>query len=534
MSTNTMNDSKKHYYVPKQVLFQFEADPGSAVTLDRSWIADSVVLGRLEDGHKIKFAVDSSGQYAVPIPAKNGGTAVLAQLSVTDGDSDEMTNLIVRLSEQILSSDRGLRIQDSMGHTLFVAAVSPNWFSGGSTQTIGTGGPGTVPETTSAFGPTNGKIQFLRFASALNDFSPREKTQTVDIFILDTIPAPPLVSEKGLETGGLLPHVTDPDDRVKFSAHPLGALWVQAPDSPTVVEGVEIISTPGKIEMTRTWANGAQLGALDDYRLDGHDYIMSDHGLFIAGLVKSIALDARIHLIQVLSKYGIGTVTMIADGFARIRQLRETVLCDDAPYLVNCSFTLTTPRFGPPNPQSQNGVKLLDHQALELPPWMKPWLTKSGDIQTQNLLAAIATDALRDTKHAAIIAAAGNDSKAGQPERCLARYPAALAQVLGVGALNLNGGTADYSNYPDAPPTAGLMTLGDLRGLYSEPTHPGPSTGFARWAGTSFATPVITGMLAYAVSKWQMAIDGATELLRTSETGVATAKGGETVSIWQT
>ena len=116
-----------------------------------------------------------------------------------------------------------------------------------------------------------------------------------------------------------------------------------------------------------------------------------------------------------------------------------------------------------------------------------------------------------------IVAAAGNDGKPGSHYG--ARNPAAYESVLGVGALVPDAGApsgyamAFYSNDSDDPLSAGIATLGgdadpmtyDTRpdsgvlGVYTGEfpqagALPNPN-GWAWWAGTSFAAPVITGAL---------------------------------------
>jgi hypothetical protein len=137
-----------------------------------------------------------------------------------------------------------------------------------------------------------------------------------------------------------------------------------------------------------------------------------------------------------------------------------------------------------------------------------------------------------------VVAAAGNDAKETHPS---ARFPAAYDNVIGVGAMpndSLDQSTgkhkaASYSNLCDKPPfsqdakVSGYVTLGGeagaeqgIRGVYIHdlPSHNGSTppltydqiqyvhndTGWAWWAGTSFAAPIISGLLATAwKSNWQ-------------------------------
>jgi hypothetical protein len=348
----------------------------------------------------------------------------------------------------------------------------------------------------------------------------KPKPEPIDVFILDTLPgiAPTDKDLGGAENG--LGHVRNANDQAEFMEHPMGRLWLKQHVGQRVL-GAEVTgSLVSGVELTRVWADDGQLRLVDDYIVDKHDYGMSDHGRFIAGLIKDIAPKARIHMIQVLGEHGIGSLTMIADGFAKIRALRLNVLRDDARYLVNCSFTLATPRLATAIPPPKAGLSLMNHPSYDLPGGLVNWLEGDGWWEMARLLAEVMMVALDD--RAAIVAAAGNDS--GDEGICAARFPAALPFVYGVGADNGRGGLQPYSNYPDDPKIDGFATLGEVLGLHIDDC-PGPvggskqaSTGFARWSGTSFATPLITGKLASMAGEYGTSFADAIEVLRNSQT----------------
>jgi subtilisin family serine protease len=115
-----------------------------------------------------------------------------------------------------------------------------------------------------------------------------------------------------------------------------------------------------------------------------------------------------------------------------------------------------------------------------------------------------------------VIAAAGNDHRPGQSVAPQARVPAAFDSVQGVGALpkalpRKNGKLkkASYSNQADKPRKIGITTLGGeegegqgVLGLYlgEFPCGEPNCTKWAWWAGTSFATPVVTGVTVAVLS----------------------------------
>ena len=151
-----------------------------------------------------------------------------------------------------------------------------------------------------------------------------------------------------------------------------------------------------------------------------------------------------------------------------------------------------------------------------------------------------------------VVAAAGNDAgSAGRPQ---ARFPAAFNSVIGVAALGSDGLPTGYSNLADQPENIGIATLGgDVRQIVSttgvanaegpleahpdggilgvyigefpnpesqvlnaagELPDPMPNdSGWARWAGTSFAAPIISGALARAIRQGRP-VNGALDALK--------------------
>jgi cyanobactin maturation PatA/PatG family protease len=87
-----------------------------------------------------------------------------------------------------------------------------------------------------------------------------------------------------------------------------------------------------------------------------------------------------------------------------------------------------------------------------------------------------------------IVAAAGNDGC-----QCL-HVPAALPSVLAVGAMNAQGLPFDFSNWGDAYQTQGILAPGEnILGAV-------PGGGTTLKSGTSFATPIVSGIVALLLS----------------------------------
>jgi hypothetical protein len=232
---------------------------------------------------------------------------------------------------------------------------------------------------------------------------------------------------------------------------------------------------------------------------------MSDHGIFVAGIIHSLAPQAQLHLFQVLNEYGIGTLEIIGAALEKVIQdLGNSAL------VVNLSLTLDIPIEKAHTKSDKKGVRdvlgepiLQKKSWLERVAWPAEWIC--------DLVYALGSR---------VIAAAGNDrdgAKQGSP-RPQARYPAALERVLGVGALPNTKTrpspavpllTARYSNLSDKPAQSGITTLGGeegqyegVLGIYLEKFPDGSTSqaGWGWWCGTSFATPIISGTTAAVLS----------------------------------
>ena len=107
-----------------------------------------------------------------------------------------------------------------------------------------------------------------------------------------------------------------------------------------------------------------------------------------------------------------------------------------------------------------------------------------------------------------LVAAAGNDSWAAP------FWPAAFDWCVGVGSLDRDGRVSAFSNYGVS---ADVYALGrnivnafpDGKYVCHEAPHRGDtrifSTGRARWSGTSFSAPVVTGLIAAELSRTPVA-----------------------------
>jgi hypothetical protein len=193
-----------------------------------------------------------------------------------------------------------------------------------------------------------------------------------------------------------------------------------------------------------------------------HPY--AGHGTFVAGVIRCLAPATYIEVEGVLTKAGAVYESEIT------KELNEAMTDEDRPQLISISAGCRTRR----------DLGLLGFEALA-----KKYDLAEGE-------AAVL-----------VVAAAGNDATS-RPF-----WPAAYPWVLSVGALDGDMCVSDFSNHGD---WVDVYAHGrDLvnafpTGTYTchEPAHAGEVrsfTGMAQWSGTSFATPVVTGLIAAYMSE---------------------------------
>jgi hypothetical protein len=256
--------------------------------------------------------------------------------------------------------------------------------------------------------------------------------------------------------------------------------------------------------------------------LQTEHYAMPDHGLFVAGIVRDIAPAADIRLIRVLNDVGVGDLAGLTNVLRSLPDLLLTGADANKRLIVNLSLMVNVP------PHADALSFWFPHAARDLATLSAHW----GDIgeRLQATHAGLAeTIAWLAEQDILVVAAAGNDAleAPSRPEpRLPARYETAYDSVLAVAAVSKGTAPAGFSNRgnlswsgngvatfggnarkaADGPPQieqdpAGAP--GDLDapiGIFSAerlPLHGGPNeTGWVYWAGTSFSTPIISGLAA--------------------------------------
>lgn len=337
----------------------------------------------------------------------------------------------------------------------------------------------------------------------------------VTVFIIDTLPQQGQVATAAAAASLNNHLLQDVSDNVMPHSH-----YFKLPDN---------LENPGpKLPMTGKDIYGRLVG-----------FEMPDHGLFIAGIVRDLAPGATIECMRVLSDCCVGNLATLTKALELIhnRMSRQNPDANftqgdlyQKPVVINMSLV----------------VPLDDKEAKHL--GFKPKLTKllrKHLLDPMNRLSELG---------AVFTASAGNEgdlrvgSRAMNPKRIrpFALYPSAFAynvspdpvpRVIPVGAVRGDETPASYSCYPgikgiatyggEVPganppkppkkpptPTPDCRTHAEdidaLVGIYSSstfpslsiddcnPTYPAPypPNGWAYWVGTSFATPIISAVLA--------------------------------------
>jgi hypothetical protein len=281
------------------------------------------------------------------------------------------------------------------------------------------------------------------------------------------------------------------------------------------------------------------------------DENISDHGVFIAGIIHSMVSSAKLHIIQVLNDGGAGTMRSLAQGLQVMGQIMKDY--PNVPAVVNLSVAFCNPQqifIDAIDKGFEGHIKLwaeflgitLSDDQLKLLTTVFPKSDQTNQAEQtyksdqteqdkqrkakEKLKASVtknADDLFRQTvrpleliyrlaqavatPNTVFVAAAGNDG--GK----LPRYPASSQWIYGVGAVGKKAWAAvspelsptSYSNNPpDTQPLEGSWAFGgdyddkgsdkEAGGILSVSTV--SSTGYAWWAGTSFATAAMSGTVA--------------------------------------
>jgi hypothetical protein len=524
---------KRYYFVANEVVFQI-THPASATTDDLA-AALQEFLGsdgdfwpqRLVNSFRPSMSnvrlspnyiprVDTNWRKRLRSP--KAGELRIVTFPVQEGTADTFSLIPVRLAGHFRFDLRSVAVSSILGGAyeelqngpltmraganINLQSISPNWFAKNLHHGGPVGGPGSWPLDALAPRPAGtsspiGEHEF-QLAGPIDSLQPYRQWPAdaeVHVAVLDTAPSSALVtSAQRFLPPSISAAASNPLIQYLFAA------------------GLDI----------HPYANASELTELDRYTLIPRHPQIPDHGTFAAGIVHTIAQNAKLHLYQVLNSYGVGTLTSVAQGL--IDAINDHTKRGGSPLIINCSFMLDL--------VTQEGLSNLDEVLDLTDPVRSGLMTKS----TLGVLTWITS-----LKNVVVVAAAGNYARPGV--RPYASYPAAFKGVIGVGALSRDypratypSGTyyvpASYSNFSYDPvhklPCDGFMTFGGeldsprringiptsregVLGVYVgqlfDRTRSASMTidrwstvpsseGRANWAGTSFAAPIITGLLA--------------------------------------
>ena len=399
---------------------------------------------------------------------------IKCDLKNTPEDPIELIRIVERLTEKPPDSSVGLTLQ----------GTSLNWLASVAAQGSGTGGPGGKPVP--YIGSRKNAPYCFDIVTQLQNKKIYGNGVGVDVVILDTAPC----------------------------AQALVSAYKEWPDHPLIST---LLGPQGKLSLYP--ATYDELLRLACTSLNEHDYRMTDHGLFIAGIIHSIVPEAEIHLVEVLNQYGVGDMTSFTQG---LQTVFDEIYNPGRKLVINCSWMLELP-FDDTHCRPMDCMGELDAEFVRV-----VCEFAKNDQATPHMLRVLFDRFFVRGRQA--FASAGNDGRKGDKDRVQARYPAALKSVTGVGALpkslekvgakKKKYRTSVFSNLSEQPDkrgvvTRGVVTLGGeegegngVLGLYIG-EFPGGyrnESKWAWWSGTSFATPIIVGAVASILSRRENSI----------------------------
>ncbi len=454
----------------------------------------------------------------LPAPAGTAsstpGMTSMPEMSNDDGRSsskeqNKTTSLIPQIVNTINGSVKSRREQQpstaptapgpdspGTGTPVVVSSASPAWLCGATSNgqgPIGQGCPLTPPIPVQADVSCSSSPGLWPFT--LPELSHDLKTMTGDgvaVFVLDTLPKLGQITRAAEAAGENNLLLLDVFNNVAFTYPPM-------------LDGLDVPS-PSQVRTGKD-IEGRSFG-----------FRMPDHGLFVAGIIRDLAPNAKLECIRVLNDFCTGSIQTLIDALNYILKRMLQGDLQKMPVVINLSLVI------PDFMEATNAG--IDDTTLDM--------TREG------LLTVIQT--LVDLG-AIFVASAGNEGdQRYQPMSNLrpnALYPAAYAynglndreRMIPVGAVDKAGNATVYSCYPgirgfatyggDLPKKADIERVDGMTrvkridapiGLYSlltypalsiddtEATYPAPNAhGWAYWVGTSFATPIVCAVAARTI-----------------------------------
>lgn len=252
-----------------------------------------------------------------------------------------------------------------------------------------------------------------------------------------------------------------------------------------------------------------------------HEVSKADHGLFVAGLAQGVAPGATYHLIEVLNDQACGDVFTLIRAMTHFYQQLEQDLGAPENVIFNLSLGIEAVR---------DNVRAVDTEANESLDALEAYLREGvGNPDRDHIInPQVAADlvdkfpipslqlaiSLLEQRGIVVVAASGNDSSSD------AQAPAAFETVLGVSSSNYGRRASCFSNpgqlaapsgdgiapvasatTPDqceehTPKFCFANTVNCEQAVISTVTKQDEFSGYAYWMGTSFSTPMVSGLAA--------------------------------------
>ncbi len=245
-----------------------------------------------------------------------------------------------------------------------------------------------------------------------------------------------------------------------------------------------------------------------DRHADSRYYLMPDHGLAVAGLIRDMAPRARIRLIRVLNDFGGGDLYNLVAALADLE--RELVAGSIRRLVINLSLTIMP------------DIRRLPYIWFDHRQW--PTTQLHGVTRVLNHIeegVRLLFEGLY-AHGALVVAASGNDSTHPAQQRATRRpprVPARYETTLSVTSVNSKFAPSGFANVANVPPLeSGVASFGGdsygetdanalpdaVRCLYISPTFPEGeqnTSGWADWCGSSFATATVCGLGAHLIAQ---------------------------------
>lgn len=255
---------------------------------------------------------------------------------------------------------------------------------------------------------------------------------------------------------------------------------------------------------------------------------VDEHGLFVAGLIHRIAPQCKIHLVDVLNEQGQGELFGLLYALMQLAKRGAERASKETPEplnhaVVNLSLGITLSKKTMDQaqvPQTLKAMKTASLTSATAPNYLLMTLLDDMVYESAYIGSMRVVTRLLAEMGAYLIAAAGNDSTnviGDLPPQIPARY----AEVIGVAASIKKGIKATYSNRGDVVAPGGgsdlldvtpnnPQTLADLQIDKTEysvvsviPKLSAQDAGLGLWSGTSFAAPMVSGLVALMIERMQ-------------------------------